>query len=148
MDHSTETKSKFFVGVGAIFIKNGDVLTVFRTNTEKNSEKHGLIGGLVKTGESVRQAAIREIFEEVGVTVKPEALKLIHTMSSHENSEETVGHYFLVESWEGEPFNKASDKHDRIEWIDLDQLPDTLIPRNRQAIENMFEEISYSEYGF
>jgi 8-oxo-dGTP diphosphatase len=148
MNHFTETKSKFFVGVGAIFIKNGEVLTVFRTKTEKNSQKHGLIGGLVKAGESLRQAAMREIFEEIGVTVKPENLRLIHTMSVRENCEETVGHYFLIDSWDGEPFNKATDKHDYIEWIDLDQLPDTLIPRNRQAIENMFEEISYSEYGF
>lgn len=144
----SEVRSKFFVGVGNIFIKDGDVLTVFRNNTEKNNNKHGLIGGLVKAGESIRSAAIREIFEEVGITVKPENLKLIHTMSSRENGEETIGHYFLVEKWDGEPFNKASDKHERIEWVCLDNLPDTLIPRNRQAIENMFQEVSYSEYGW
>lgn len=143
-----EARSKFFVGVGAIFIKDGNVLTVFRNNTKKNNLKHGLIGGLVKTNESVRQGVIREIFEEVGVTVKPENLKLIHTMSSREDGEESVGHYFLVESWDGEPFNKDTSKHERIEWLDLDALPETLIARNRQAIENMFEEISYSEYGW
>ncbi len=144
----TEDRGVFFVGVGCIFIKNGDVLTVFRTNCKKNNNKHGLIGGLVQQGESVRQAAAREIFEEVGVTVKPEDLKLVHTISSHEDGQETVGHYFLVEKWDGEPYNKASDKHDRIEWFDMDKLPETLIERNRQAIENMFEEISYSEYGW
>ncbi len=144
----TENRGMFFVGVGCIFIKNGDVLTVFRNNCKKNNNKHGLIGGLVEHGESVRQAAVREIFEEVGVTVKPEDLKLVHTISSREDNIETVGHYFLVEKWDGEPYNKASDKHDRIEWFDMDKLPETLIERNRQAIENMFEEISYSEYGW
>ena len=134
------------IGVGALFIKNGDVLTVFRTNCTKNNNKHGLIGSLAKEGESPEEALVRIIFEEVGVTVKPENLRLVHTMSSIEDAVETIGHYFLVKSWEGEPFNKATNKHDRIEWIDLDQLPETLIARNRQAIENMFEEITYSEY--
>jgi 8-oxo-dGTP diphosphatase len=141
-----ENATKSFIGVGAIFIKNGDVLTVFRNNTEQNNNKHGLIGGLAQPGEPIKQAAIREIFEEVGVTVKPEDLTLVHVISSKDNDRETEENYFLVKKWEGEPFNKASHKHDRLEWVDMDQLPETLIARNRQAIENMFEEVMYSEY--
>lgn len=146
MSHS-KSRTKFFVGVGSILIRDGKVLTVFRNNTEKNNFKHGLIGGLLQAGESLKQGAIREIYEEIGLTVQPENMRLIHTMSSRENDEEIIGHYFLLEKWEGEPFNKASHKHDRIEWLDLDTLPETLIARNRQAIENMFEEISYSEFS-
>lgn len=144
----TQERARFFVGVGSIFIQDGNVLTVFRNNTERNNNKHGLIGGLVHAGESVRAAAVRIIFEEVGLDVDPEDLTLIHVMSSRENGEETVGHYFLVEDWDGEPVNKASHKHARIEWVDLNELPATLIERNRQALENMFEEIPYSEYGW
>lgn len=136
-------------GVGSIFIRDGKVLTVFRHSpTELNNNKHGLIGGLVRTGESLRDGAIREIFEEVGVHVMPENLTLVHTMSSTEAGIETVGHYFLVEAWSEEPYNKAAHKHARIEWIDLNNLPKTLIPRNRQAIDNMRKGISYSEYGW
>lgn len=145
---STKNEHTLFVGVGCIFIQNGQILTVFRNNTKKNNNKHGLIGGLVADGESIAQAAIREIFEEVGVTVKPEDLRLVHTISSREDKQDSVGHYFLVEKWNGEPYNKATDKHERIEWFDMDKLPETLIERNKQAIENMFEEVPYSEYGW
>ena len=91
---------------------------------------------------------MREIFNEVGVIVKPENLTLVHTMSSTENGIETIGNYFLVEAWEGEPFNKASHKHSHIEWLDLERLPSNIIPRNKQAIDCMRKKIPYSEYGW
>jgi ADP-ribose pyrophosphatase YjhB (NUDIX family) len=142
------SENKKFVGVGCIFIQDEKVLTVLRTKTGRNDNLYGLIGGLVEPHEPVKQAAIREIYEEVGVKVNPEDLELIHVMSSIENDVEVIGCYFLVKKWEGEPFNKASDKHERIEWISLYNLPQNMIARNKQAVEHMLKKFTYSEYGW
>jgi hypothetical protein len=69
-------------------------------------------------------------------------------MHSTEDNQETVGYYFLVEKWDGEPYNKASDKHVRIEWLEPKNLPQDLIARNKQAIECWQKGITYSEYGW
>ena len=69
-------------------------------------------------------------------------------MSSKENDDEVLGFYFLAEKWEGTPYNKAANKHERIEWVDLKNLPSDLIPRNRQALEKMQQGIAYSEHGW
>lgn len=144
---SMEKKEKF-VGVGGIFIQDNKVLFVFRENTGKNDNLYGLIGGLVKENESVKEGLIREIDEEVGVKVNPQDMRLVHCISSRENGIETVGCYFLIEKWIGTPFNKASHKHNHVKWFDLKNLPQNLIPRNRQAVELMEKGITYSEYGW
>lgn len=70
-----------YVFVAAVFIKDGKVLTTFRNGTERSNLKHGFIGGRMENGETPRQGTIREIFEEVGLEIEPNNLKLAHTMS-------------------------------------------------------------------
>ena len=138
-----------FVGVGSIFIRDGKALLVLREKTGRNDNLYGLVGGLVKSGESVLHGALREIREEVGVEVKPEDMQLVHCISSREDySGEVVGLYFLVKQWVGEPFNKKSDKHSEVTWFSLNELPKNIIVRNKQALEMMQKGIPYSEYGW
>ena len=55
-----------------ILIICGDKLLLEK---RRDSETWGLIGGGVKKWETEIQAAVREIYEETGLRVKPEALK-------------------------------------------------------------------------
>lgn len=137
-----------FVGVGNIFIKEDKVLLVFQKNTKVNNNMYGLIGGLVEKGESARDAAIRESEEEIGIKIKKEDMKLVHCLSSIENEKETMGLYFLINKWEDEPINKEIIKHDHIKWFPLNNLPQNLIERNRQALEMMKANVNYSEWGW
>jgi 8-oxo-dGTP diphosphatase len=137
------------VGVGNMLIQDDKILLVLRDDSIRNGGMYGLIGGLIEAGESVRQGAIREIEEEIGVIVVPQDMELVHTMSSIESDEgEVVGHYFVVKKWQGVPFNKEPHKHLALEWFNLNQLPENIIFRNKQAIEMMQKGISYSEYGW
>jgi ADP-ribose pyrophosphatase YjhB (NUDIX family) len=74
---------------------------------------YGLPGGYVRRGESARDAAMRELFEEVGVSAKPEDLRLL-LEETHE--------------WEG--------KHDHVQIFGLD-LPTrpTVAVDNREVVE-------------
>ena len=49
---------------------------------KRSSGTWGLPGGLLEVGETLEQTAIREVFEETGLTI--EELKLIHTFSGQD----------------------------------------------------------------
>ena len=62
-----------------IFIerKDGKMLFQLRDNNPRitNPNLWGLFGGGIKTGESPKRAAVRELKEELGITIKEEQLR-------------------------------------------------------------------------
>jgi ADP-ribose pyrophosphatase YjhB (NUDIX family) len=136
------------VGVGIMLVSNGKVLLVLRESTGRNDGKYGLIGGLVNADESVLQAAIRKVKEEVGVVVDPKDMQLVHCLSSNESDVgATAGFYFVAKKWSGEPLN-IEPKHNGIEWFSINALPANIIDRNKQAVEAMIKGTLYSELGW
>jgi ADP-ribose pyrophosphatase YjhB (NUDIX family) len=62
-----------FLAVSAAIVRDGRVLIVRRNNPPA----HGLYtlpGGVVETGETLREAVVREIDEETGIAIEPVAL--------------------------------------------------------------------------
>lgn len=80
-------------------------------------------GGKVIDGEDIRAAACREIFEEIGILVKPENLKKVAELEFyfHEKEEwNQVVHVFFVSHWEGEPIESEEMKPS---WFDVSNIP-------------------------
>jgi MutT/NUDIX family protein len=76
-----------FIQTGAAIIirnKNGQILLQERTDRDK----WGLPGGCQDLGEDLRFTAVREAFEETGIKLDPNDIKLIDTLSgeSRKNS--------------------------------------------------------------
>ena len=76
-----------FIQTGAAIIirnKNGEILLQERTDRDK----WGLPGGCQDLGEDLRVTAVREAFEETGITLDPNEITLIDTLSgeSRKNS--------------------------------------------------------------
>jgi mutator protein MutT len=74
-------------------------------------------------GESFRDAAIRELKEEVGLLGEPEALRLVH-IDQYFVDVSYVNFVFLLDSWSGIPKICEPDKCAAVKWYDTDMIPE------------------------
>ncbi len=58
------------IGVGAVIVQNDQILLI-RRGMEPAKGEWSIPGGLVNVGETLREAAIREAFEETGLIIEP-----------------------------------------------------------------------------
>ena len=85
--------------------------------------KYNGFGGKIEPGESAREAAVREIFEEAGLRVTTESLRTAGKLLFHFPAEPSFNHevyLFVAAKWEGEP---AESSEMRPAWFDLDKIP-------------------------
>jgi len=117
------------VGVGAVVVdERGRVLLVKR-GSEPRKGHWSIPGGLLELGELLIDGVTREVAEETGLTVKPEAIvEVVDRIHSEDNGEESRVryHYVIVDYWcrvvSGEA-GPASDAEEvvwisRSEWLD------------------------------
>ena len=132
-------------------IKDNKILLLRRFNTEYEAGNYSMVAGHVDSGETFTQCIIREAEEEAGIVLKPEDLKVVHTMhrnpGTSENNEK-IDIFFIAERWEGEIVNKEPHKCDDLSWFNIDDLPENIIPAVRQAIDAIKNKVYYSEYGW
>ena len=60
----------------------------------------------------------------------------------------TINFFFTTEKYKGKPKIMEPHKCDDLNWFDLNNLPDNVIPYIRQSIENILQRKIYSEYGW
>lgn len=83
------------VGVGAVVVRDERVLLVRRANPPRLGE-WSLPGGLQRLGETVFEAARREVMEETGVNVQP--LAVVDVVDLIERVDQRVRyHYTLID---------------------------------------------------
>lgn len=94
--------------------------------------QYALPGGTQDGAETKEQAVVREMKEEVGVTILPEDLSLnnvfecMTVLKKGEDVEKILHFYhfgFVCRKWQGEFKNDEPEKHTDLEWVDIDKLP-------------------------
>jgi len=135
--------------VSILLKKDNKVLLVERTNTRWYSGFFVLPGGKVDQGETVFQAAARELEEELGIKLDLASSKVVHVC--HFKSEvglEGLDFYVQAEKWHGEICNMEPDKHGQIKWFDINNLPENIFPGHKNAIHEIEKKTFYSERGW
>ncbi len=85
-----------FLGVGAIIIDDNRVLLVRRANPPLQGE-WSIPGGLVETGETTRDAIVREVLEETTLQVEVAALVEVFERIIHDSESRVQYHYVLLD---------------------------------------------------
>lgn len=121
-------------GVHLLCEHTGRVLLLCRANTGFFDGLYSLPGGHVEHGESIRQAAARELEEETGLLAAPDDLDWLGVM--HRRSDTNRVDFFLrAKRWIGEPSLREPDKCAALGWFARDTLPENLVPYVRTALE-------------
>jgi len=123
------------VAVGAIVFKEGSVLLVRRGQPPAEGS-WAIPGGSVRVGETLQQAAEREILEETGVVIR--AAEPVYTFDVIERDEQgrVRFHYVIVDvaavHMEGTP-RAASDAVDA-RWVSAAELPQLKVSPHTRAL--------------
>jgi 8-oxo-dGTP diphosphatase len=115
------------VAVGAVVLKDGRVLLVKRRDPP-NAGQWAIPGGTVRLGESLREAAERELYEETGIRARAGAPVYIFDVVDRDLTGRTRYHYviadLLVEYVSGNPAPRDDAVGAR--WLspqELDSIP-------------------------
>jgi ADP-ribose pyrophosphatase YjhB (NUDIX family) len=127
-------RTKLPVVAHTFLLRSGSVLLLRRANTGFEDGNYGPVGGHLEGGESVKQAAIRECREEIGVEVDQADLQVIDVTHYNSPSGEGIDFFLSVSRWRGEPYPRA--ECDEVRCCPLDALPENTIPFVRRAIEH------------
>lgn len=129
-------------------LQDGALLMMRRCNTGYQDGRYGLVAGHVEPGEDFVDAIIRETQEEVGLTVEPDALEVVHVTYRLHPGDARIAGFVRARSWHGEPRIMEPDKCDDLQWFPLHALPDNTVPYVRQSVEHIQQGVHYSRvYG-
>lgn len=93
--------------------------------------------GKSEPGEPITETAVRELKEETGLVVDPEALQLAHVIHGARGVEAPNGFLtvvFAAHSWSGDPVNVEPEKHAQVGWVSVDAITDNFVPTTASAL--------------
>ncbi len=130
-----------FAAAPYVFLeRDGEFFLIRRANTGWADGSYTAPAGHMDGGETIHDAAIREVMEEAGVKIQAKDLNLIgvvHRPYNRENNQgvkEALNMFFVVKGWEGEPHNAEPHKADDAGWFKHDALPDTTLPAVKDVL--------------
>jgi 8-oxo-dGTP diphosphatase len=85
------------VGVGALIHDREGRILLIKRRFEPNKGRWSLPGGLLETGETLMEAARREVREELGVEIEVEELFQVSEEIIRDREAKTRFHYVLVD---------------------------------------------------
>ena len=132
------------VGTGAVIINQNNEILMLLRNKEPEIGCWSIPGGAVEFLETLEDAIIREVKEEVGVTVGIIALLGATNHILHEEGIHWVTMPFFVTILKGEPINLEPQKHADMRWFPIQHLPKNVTTITHKTLEDFFKWKSLS----
>jgi len=135
-------------------VRDGSVLLQQRQNTGYMDGHWSFsAAGHLERDESVHAAAVREVYEELGVRIREADLEPVCTIHRRQNERDggqRVDFFFTVSSWSGEPTVREPERSGGIRWVELSALPGPLVPVDAIALEMVRtgERTPIAHWGF
>jgi len=139
---------KILATVTILLIKDDQILLTRRANTGFFDGFYECPSGHIDGKETMKEAAIRELREEVGVHAKIDDMQVVHVVHRYGNEYERVELYLIAKKWEGEPAIKEPDRCDDLKWFQINQFPENMVPKTKAALESYLRGEIYSEFDW
>lgn len=137
-----------FVAAYLVLRKEDQILLSRRFNTGYQDGKYSLVAGHLDGGETAQQCIVREAVEEIGITLNIDHLNVVHVMHRLAPDREYFDIYVCATEWSGDISNLEADKCDELQWCPMDKLPDNILPEVKFALENIGNNVHYSQFGW
>lgn len=88
-------------------------------------------------GEPITATAVRELYEETGIIVEPDDLRVAHVIHGARGVEAPNGFVtivFTAHHWAGEPHNREPGKHAQVQWISTTAIPENFVFTTASAL--------------
>lgn len=125
------------VGVGVVLVDPATGKVLLGRRTSKHAPYWSIFGGHVDPGETFEACAVRELQEEIGITIRNPRVYGIHNNLETFRAEgkHTVS-VFLVAEHDGreEPRNMEPEKCAELRWCDPRELPEPHFEASRHGI--------------
>lgn len=144
---------KVGVGVGIMILKNNKILLGKRHEdpNKADSELHGeggwtMPGGKVNFGETLEEAASREIQEETSLKVNPAELKFISLSNDKVADAHFITIGFLCKNFKGKPKVMEPDEITEWKWLNLNTPPEKMFFPSLRLLKNYLDNIVYRQF--
>ncbi len=134
---------------GVVINDAGEILLQLRSD----NQMWGIPGGALDPGEDVADCAMREIYEETGITVVPERItsvlageEFFHTYPNDDRVA-IISIMFRCRPIGGE-LKINDDESLAIRYFPVDALPDNMIPRHRFMVGKALENPQFAFYRY
>lgn len=103
-------------------------------------------GGKVDDGEFFREAAAREVREEMGILFSDADIRRDTVILCHTNQGMKLYYFCAVDEWQGMPEILEPHLATDLAWFPIDALPELMVPHHRLALEAIENGVSYQEF--
>lgn len=125
------------VGCGAAIRNEQGELLLIQRLTEPEAGAWGLPGGKVDFGETAQHATIREIAEELNITIEITGLGCVSEIIDQGDGAHWVSPVFIARVVDGEPELLEPEKHGSWGWFNMSDLPNSLTVPTRDYIRSL-----------
>jgi ADP-ribose pyrophosphatase YjhB (NUDIX family) len=145
--HTKPQRFHLISAVHLFLIQGDEILLLRRANTGYQDGHYSVVAGHLEGNETIKQAAVREAKEEVGVAIRPQDLTVVQVMHRR-SDDERIDWFLAVKQWHGTIANCEPNRCDQLIWRRLDNLPDNVIPYIAHAINNYMDGIWFDSFGW
>lgn len=147
MSERYQSKVVVFLILTRIIDGNTEILLQERQNIGYMDGKYDMaVSGHLEKGESLSMSLVREAKEEMDIEVDEKDLELVSVI--HPYQEDYINFFFKTKEYRGTPKIMEPEKCNNLKWFNICELPDNIMTRIKNVIENIKKGILYDDGDF
>lgn len=120
-----------------------EILMLKRAGTGYYDGYYDLPGGHLEKDEDIFDGMIREAKEEIGIMINRDDMEILHIYHRYKGG--MLKFVFKASKYEGVLKNAEPENSEKIEWIEIENLPENIVPSIKVELKNIKAGVYYSK---